>query len=90
MDKDIGTCAGYNYIIALLMRFIDDEEAVFWCLLQIMTSLNWRRFFICEDKSMKIMQERVPDFLKSVTPRLYQYMNELCETQTMSLTMTLP
>jgi hypothetical protein len=51
IDGEAGSCCiGWNYIAALLCRFIspdddDDferEEMVFWCLLRIMHTMNWR------------------------------------------------
>lgn len=42
LDSELGYNQGYNFIISLLLRFIDDEEDVFWCLLVIMSSMNWR------------------------------------------------
>ena len=52
IDEDTANCSvGYNYIIAILCRFISPspdpkadlgEEMVFWCLFSIMNDLNWR------------------------------------------------
>ena len=52
MDPEVGYSQGYNYIIALLLRFIPDEETCFWCFMKIMTDFNWRRFFIVTDPTM--------------------------------------
>lgn len=56
IDEEAGSCAiGWNFIIALLCRFIspDDneedlerEEMVFYCLLRIMHTMNWRQYCI--------------------------------------------
>ena len=35
-----------NYIAALMLYYIDDEETVFWCLYQLMVKNNWRETFI--------------------------------------------
>jgi hypothetical protein len=37
LDLDFGYNQGYNFIVSLLLIFIDDEEDAFWCLTQIMT-----------------------------------------------------
>lgn len=39
IDLEVGYNQGYNYIISLLLRFIADEEDVFWCLLTIMSNM---------------------------------------------------
>ena len=60
VDESAGKCSvGYNYIVALLCRFIapsptydEGEEMVFWALMTIMNELNWRELFI-EKSSVK-------------------------------------
>ena len=41
-DKKIGYVQGLNYIVAIMLIYIDDEEDVFWCLYQLMIRHNWR------------------------------------------------
>ena len=36
LDLSFGYNAGYNYIISLLLHFINDEEQAFYCLVQLM------------------------------------------------------
>ena len=90
MDPEVGYSQGYNYIIALLLRFIPDEESCFWCFIKIMTEMNWRRFFIVSDPTMATLQADMPEFLQLSCPRLYSKMKEDCEIELMSLTFTLP
>jgi Rab-GTPase-TBC domain len=49
LDPDVGYCPGYNYTVALLLRFIEDEEMAFWCFVGLMKLLDWRKFFILEN-----------------------------------------
>ncbi len=42
---------GYNFIVSLLLMFVEDEEMTFWCLFAIMNDLNWRRLFIANDQT---------------------------------------
>ena len=35
-DNEVGYVQGMNYIVALLLFYIKDEEQVFWCFYQIM------------------------------------------------------
>ena len=41
-DNEVGYVQGMNYITALLIFYIKDEEQVFWCLYQIMVTHDWR------------------------------------------------
>jgi hypothetical protein len=63
IDPEVGYSQGYNYIIALLLRFIPNEESCFWCFIKIMTDMNWRRFFIVSDPTMATLQADMPEFL---------------------------
>jgi len=42
IDKSIGYVQGLNYIVAIMLVYIEDEEDVFWCLYQLMIKYNWR------------------------------------------------
>ena len=42
IDQEIGYVQGINYIVAILLFYIQDEELVFWCLYQVMNKLNMR------------------------------------------------
>lgn len=46
IDLELGYNQGYNYLIALMLHYIDDEEDVFWMLHRIMFDLNWREFYL--------------------------------------------
>jgi len=46
LDMELGYCQGYNYIVSLLLLYVEDEEMTYWCLFAIMNDLNWRKFFI--------------------------------------------
>ena len=35
-DNEVSYVQGMNYIAGLLLFYIDDEEKVFWCILQLM------------------------------------------------------
>lgn len=41
-DIEIGYCQGINYLAAMLLTHIDDEQEAFWCLVYIMNKHNWR------------------------------------------------
>jgi len=60
LDIELGYCQGYNYIVSLLLRFIEDEETVFWCMVKIMSNMEWRRFFLQNDPAMQDLQDKFP------------------------------
>lgn len=41
-----------NFIVALLLRHIPDQEDAFWALVYVMFELNWREIF--DETSAKI------------------------------------
>ena len=51
-DPQIEYCQGMNYLTAMLLMEMDNEEDAFWCLIYIMHDLNWRSIF--DDKNPKI------------------------------------
>jgi len=44
-DTDIGYCQGLNFIVALILRYTEDEEDAFFCLLRVMVYHDWRGCF---------------------------------------------
>jgi hypothetical protein len=56
----MGYNQGYNFIATLLLRFVPDEEDAFWCLVMIMTDLNWRECFLEGMPMMAKLQQRLP------------------------------
>lgn len=44
-DTEIGYCQGMNFIAALLLSQIPEEEDAFWCLVHIMYEKGWRDIF---------------------------------------------
>ena len=64
-DTEVGYVQGLNYIVALMLFYIDDEEQVFWCFVALMhdRSRNWRMVYT-EDfpkvKSMcKVLEQKI-------------------------------
>ena len=41
-DPEIMYCQGMNFIVAMLLSHIPNEEDVFWCLIYVMHDLDWR------------------------------------------------
>jgi len=71
LDPDVGYCVGYNYTIALLLRFIEDEEMTFWCFVGLMKIIGWRKFFIMDDPFFSKVPCAVEKMLRNKVPHLY-------------------
>ena len=76
LDPDVGYCVGYNYTIALLLKFIDDEEMAFWCFVGLMKLIGWRKFFIMEDPFFTQVPIAVDKMMKKQIPFLYKQLEE--------------
>ena len=57
-DTQIGYVQGLNYVAAMLLMHIQDEEKTFWCLTYLLNRKNWRRIYT-EDmpKLMELIDE---------------------------------
>lgn len=53
-DSKTGYCQGMNFVTAMLLRHIADEEEVFWILVYLMCEKNQRDLFA--NRSPKLMQ----------------------------------
>ena len=67
----MGYSPGYNYTVALLLRFIEDEEQAFWCFVGLMKLLDWRKFFILDNPFFGILPGVVEKMIKTLTPHIH-------------------
>ena len=44
-DPEINYCQGMNFLVALLLKHLEDEEDAFYCLVHIMEELDWKGCF---------------------------------------------
>ena len=51
-DSETSYCQGMNFIAAMLLNHIPDEEDAFWCLVFVMFARDWRSIFV--DNALKI------------------------------------
>ena len=77
-DAEIGYIQGMNYIAALMLYYIDDEETVFWCLYQLMVKNNWRETFINGLPKLFEMCNLLEDRLSQEFPELFEYLDSHC------------
>lgn len=89
-DPELSYCQGYNYIVSLLLLYVQDEEMTFWCLFVIMNNMNWRKMFIANDPTSINIQTLIPHLLQQQAPRLYARMTAIDMMETISLNFTIP
>jgi len=44
-DIEMGYNQGYNFLITIMLNYIQDEEDVFWCMHKLMLEQNWREMY---------------------------------------------
>jgi len=64
LDPEVGYCVGYNYTIALILKFVKDEEMAFWCFVGLMKLIGWRKFFIMDDPFFAEVPKAVEKMLR--------------------------
>lgn len=52
-DNELGYAQGINYLAAMLIIQIEDEERAFWCLQHILCRRNWRMVY--DNNTPKLM-----------------------------------
>ena len=69
-----------NYIGAMLLMHIQDEEKVFWCIIYLLNRKNWRMIYMEEMPKLMELIEIVEKKLESDWPLLAQHLEEQCFT----------
>ena len=67
-----------NYIVALLLFYIKDEEQVFWCFYQIMHKYDWRSIFKQGFPKLMELSEYLNERLIEEFPRLLRHLEDNC------------
>ena len=75
-DQEVGYVQGINYIVAILLFYIQDEELVFWCLYQVMNKLNMRQVYKIGFPKLALLNEHMSERLQTEHPRLLEHLNE--------------
>jgi hypothetical protein len=65
---------GYNFLLTLMLNYIEDEEDVFWCLHKLMLEQNWRLMYCngmkraaeCQARVGVIFEKRFPDICQKI------------------------
>ncbi len=67
---------GTNYIVALLLLIIGDEEKTFFTFVQIMFDMNWREVFKNETPKLMNLLKTFKRKLEKNLPDLFEYFLE--------------
>lgn len=79
-DFEIGYVQGMNYIAAMLLMYIEDEERVFWCIIYLLSRKNWRQIYIEEMPKLMELIAIVENKLDKQYPQVAQHLEEQCFT----------
>jgi hypothetical protein len=75
-DSQIGYVQGLNYIAAMLLMHIQDEEKVFWCLIYLLNRKNWRQIYIEDMPKLMELIDEVEQRLAEDFPALDAHLKE--------------
>jgi len=65
-----------NYIAAMLLMHIQDEESVFWCIIYLLNRKNWRMIYMEEMPKLMEIIETVEQKLLVDYPKLAAHLEE--------------
>ena len=54
-DSETSYCQGMNFIAAMLLVHIQDQEDAFWCLVFVMFARDWRSIFVDNAKKIEYL-----------------------------------
>lgn len=63
-----------NYVVALLLFYIKDEEQVFWCLYQLMIKYNCRQMYVERLPKVHEMGATLDNKLKVHLPKVRKHL----------------
>ena len=73
-DNQLGYVQGVNYIVALLLVQIGDEERAFWCLVSLMYRKNWRMVYDNNTPKLMSLLQVVRQKLQKEDPQLLDHL----------------
>jgi hypothetical protein len=73
-DKEVSYVQGLNYIVALLLIYIQDEETVFWCLVYLMNHRSWRNVYTSNFPKLRSMCRVLEERLSHEFPKVLRHL----------------
>jgi hypothetical protein len=75
-DPQLEYCQGMNYLTAMLLMHIPDEEDVFWCLIFIMYELDWRSIYYHHSSKIALMLHDLENHLSIHNKEVFHHLDE--------------
>lgn len=75
-DNEIGYAQGVNYLAAILLIHIDDEEQAFWCLVHLLYRRNWRMIYDNNTPKLISLLELLRDRMMSEIHEVLEHIEE--------------
>ena len=72
-DPEISYCQGMNFIVALLLKYLNDEEDAFYCLIHVMHNKKWRNCFDMETSKLINLLEFLECVLETAWTDVYDH-----------------
>ena len=63
-DPETGYCQGMNFISAMLIQMMPDQEDAFWCLVYVMFVRDWRSIFSNDSERINQMISDTEAYLR--------------------------
>ena len=73
-DNEVGYVQGINYIVAMLLFYIPDEEHVFWCLCSLMAKRQKRALFTPGFPRLLQLLQILDDKMSAEFPEIKQHL----------------
>jgi len=74
LDTEVSYVQGLNYIVAIMLIYIQDEETVFWCLVFLMNNKNWREVYTKDFPKLKSMCRTLEKRMKIQHPEVLRHL----------------
>ena len=76
LDTEVGYVQGMNYVSAMLLMHIQDEEKVFWCLTHLLHRQNYRSIYMEEMPKLMDLIEIIEKKMKKEYAHIYKHLYE--------------
>jgi hypothetical protein len=76
-DPKVGYCQGMNYVVAMLLKYIEDEELAFNLFTHLMKGANWRELYLEPMNRLHDLLNLLGKELKRYLPNTYAHLLSL-------------
>ena len=73
-DPETGYCQGMNFITAMILQVVSDEEDAFWCLVFVMFVRDWRSIFSDDAERISTLISDLGNWMKTRCKPVYDHM----------------